>query len=100
MSIFVYLGISLSLFLLMKIFRTSQILKYLLSECVETLTDTHQETTEKNPSKLQTHIRRQTVIDVHKVLATSAIDLKSSVRSITYPSSHGRAPESSIVILW
>ena len=102
MSIFVYLGLFLSLFLLMKIFRTSQILKYLLlSECVWTLTSTHQETIEKNPSRLQTHINRQTVIDVHKVLlATSAIDSKSRVWSITCPSSHGVGLESSIVVLW
>ena len=29
------------------------------------LTITHQETIEKNPSRLQTHVRRQTVVDVH-----------------------------------
>ena len=48
----------------------------------------------------QTHIRRQTVIDVHEVLATSAIDSKSRVWSITCPSSHGVGLESSIVVLW
>ena len=45
-----------------------------------------------SPTHTKKLLKRIPVVDVHKVLTTSAIDIKSSVHSITHPSSHGARP--------